>query len=145
MGKQPRSHSPLQKKVFGTSVKNRYQTFSVCLTFLDFWKYFTQDGSSIYMLDLVNGVSPWFVAEAVLKTSYKTKNCYAEVVLKTSRRHVLKKSWRHFLEDALKTLWRQTKFLLGISVSNKSKCLSNKSIFNKSISDNSKANAKCIN
>ena len=30
----------------------------------------------------------------------------------------------------------------GISVSNKSKCVSNKSIFNKSISDGSKANPK---
>ena len=48
------------------------------------------------------------------------------------------------LEDALKTLWRQAKYLLGISVSSKSKCVSNKSIFNKSTFDNSKANPKCI-
>ena len=78
-------------------------------------------------------------------------------VLKTSWRHVLKTSWRHVLktcledvlktclEDVLKTLWRKAKYLLGISVSNKSKCVSNKSIFYKSISDNSKANPKCIN
>ena len=49
------------------------------------------------------------------------------------------------LEDVLKTLWRQKKYLLGISVSKKSKCVSNKSLFHKSISDNSKANPKCIN
>ena len=30
----------------------------------------------------------------VLKTSWKTKNCYAEGVLKTSSRHVLKAPWR---------------------------------------------------
>ena len=37
------------------------------------------------------------------------------------------------LEDVLKKLWRQRKCLLGTSVSNKSKC-----VFNKSIFDNSK-------
>ena len=51
--------------------------------------------------------------------------------------------WR-CLQDVLKTLWRQTKYLLVISVSNKSKCVSNKSIFHKSISDDSKANPKCM-
>ena len=75
--------------------------------------------------------------EDVLKTSWKTKNCYAEDVLKTC------------LEDLLKILWRQTKFLLRISVylsrDNKYKCVSNKPVFHKSISDNSKANPKCIN
>ena len=103
--------------------------------------------------------------EDVLKTSWKTKSCYAEDVLKTcledvvntcledvlktcladvvktSLEDVLKTS----LQDVLKTLWRQTKYLLGISVSNKSKCVSNKSIFHKSIFDNSKAHPKCIN
>ena len=72
------------------------------------------------------------LSQDVLKTSWKTKNCYAEDVLKTC------------LEDVLKTLWRQAKYLLGISVSNKSKCVSNKSIFHKSISDKSKANPKCV-
>ena len=71
------------------------------------------------------------------KTSSKTKNCYAEDVLKTC------------LEDLLKILSRQTKYLRGISVyfsrDNKSKCVSNKSVFHKSISDNSNANPKCIN
>ena len=63
-----------------------------------------------------------------------------EDVLKTCLEDVLKTC----LEDVLKTLWRQAKYLLGISVSNKSKCVPNKSIFNKSIFDNSKANPKCI-
>ena len=57
-------------------------------------------------------------------------------------------SWRRLetrLEDVLRTLWRQTNCLLGISVSNISKCVSKESIFNKSISDESKANAKCVN
>ena len=67
----------------------------------------------------------WRSLEDVLKT-------YLEDVLKTC------------LEDVLKTLWRQAKYLLGISVSNKSKCVSNKSIFNKSTFDNSKVNPKCI-
>ena len=61
-------------------------------------------------------------------------------VLKTFSRHVLKTSWRR----VLKTLWRQAKYLLGISVPNKSKCVSNKSILSKSTFDNSKANPKCI-
>ena len=36
-----------------------------------------------------------------------------------------------YLEDVFKTSRRRTKFLLVISVSNKSKCLSNKSLFHK--------------
>ena len=54
----------------------------------------------------------------VLKTSWKTKNCYAEDVLKTSL--------------------RQTKCLLGISLSNKPKSVSDKSISHISISDKSR-------
>ena len=42
------------------------------------------------------------VLKTSCKTSWKTKNCYAEDVLKTSWRHVLKTSWRH----VLKTSWR---------------------------------------
>ena len=53
-----------------------------------------------------------------------------EDVLKTCLEDVLKTC----LEDVLKTLWRQAK----------SKCVSNKSIFNKSTFDSSKANPKCI-
>ena len=45
----------------------------------------------------------------------------------------------------LKTFWRQKKYLLGISASNKSKCVSNKFVFHKSIFNNFKANPKCIN
>ena len=99
----------------------------------------------------------WGRLEDFLKASWKTKNCYAKGVLKTSWRHALKTSWRHvlkmswrhvlktYLEDVSKALCRQAKYLLGISVSNKSNCVSNKSIFHKSISDNSKVNLKCIN
>ena len=66
------------------------------------------------------------------KTSWKTKNCYAEDVLKTCLEDVLKTYLEDILdtclEDVLKTcfkdvlntcleiLWRQTKYLLGISV-----------------------------
>ena len=90
------------------------------------------------------------------KTSWKTKNYYAEDVLKTCLENVLKrcledvlktcleKVLKTYLEDVLKTSRRQTKFLLVISVSNKSKCVPNKSMFHKSISDKSKANPKCV-
>ena len=89
----------------------------------------------------------------VFKTSWKTKNCYVEDVLKTCLEDVskicLEDVLKTCLEDILKILWRQTKYLLGISVylsgDNKSKCVSNKSIVHKSLSDNSKANPKCIN
>ena len=105
------------------------------------------------------------VLKTSCKTSWKTKNCYAEDVLKTCPEDVLKTCLEDVLktciedvlktcledvlktclEDVLKTLWRQAKYLLGISVSNKSKCVSDKSIFHKFISNNSKANPKCIN
>ena len=65
------------------------------------------------------------------------KTCL-EKVLKTCLQDVLKT----YLEDILKTLWGETKYLLGISASNRSKRVSNKSIFHKSISDISKANPK---
>ena len=48
-------------------------------------------------------------------------------------------------EDVLKNLWRQAKGLLEISVSKKSKCISKKSMFHKSLFDKPKANPKCIN
>ena len=86
--------------------------------------------------------------EDILKTSWKTKNCYAEGVLKTCLEDVLKTCLEDVLktclEDVLKTLCRQAKYLQGISVSKKSKCVSNKSIFNKCTFDNSKANPKRI-
>ena len=91
--------------------------------------------------------------EDILKTSWKTKNCYAEDVLKTCLEDVLKRCLEYTLktclEDLLKILWRQPKYLLEISVylswDNKSKCVSAKPAFHKSISDNSRANPKCIN
>ena len=78
--------------------------------------------------------------EDVLKDEKLLRWRRLEDVLKTCLEDVLKTC----LEDVLKTLWRQAKYLLGISVSNKSKCVSNKSIFNKSTFDNSKVNPKCI-
>ena len=76
--------------------------------------------------------------EEVLKTCLEDAlKTYLEDVLKTC------------LEDLLKILWRRPKYLLGISVYlsryNKSKCVSTKSVFHKSISENCKANPKCIN
>ena len=69
-------------------------------------------------------------------SSWKTKNCYAEVVLKTSWRRLVGMLWR-CLEDVIGT----NKMFTG----NKPKRVSNKSIPDKSISDKSKANPKCIN
>ena len=47
----------------------------------------------------------------VLRTFWKTKNCYAEDVLKTSWRHVLKTSWRHLKDMSWRRLedmsWRR--------------------------------------
>ena len=48
------------------------------------------------------------------------------------------------LEDVIKTSWRQTKCFLGISVSKKSKCVSKKPIFDKSTSNESKANPRSL-
>ena len=64
-------------------------------------------------------------------------------------------SWRRLedtpwrcLEDMssrrLEDIMEQTLYLLGTSVSDKSKYVSNKSIFHKSISDNSKANPNAL-
>ena len=69
----------------------------------------------------------WRRLEDVLKTCL-------EDVLKTCLEDVLKT----YLEDVFKTSRKQTKFLLVISVSNKSKCVSNKSMFHKSVSDKCK-------
>ena len=102
------------------------------------------------------------ILKTFCKTSWKMKNCYAEDVLKTCLVDLLKTCledvlktcledvFKTCLEDLLKILWRQTKYLLGylytyLSPDNKSKSVSNKSVFHKSISDNSKANPKCIN
>ena len=84
----------------------------------------------------------WRGLEDVFKTSPKTssrrlgrrKNVTMkassrrlEDVLKTCLEGVLKT----YLEDVFKTSQRQTKVLLVISVSNKSRCVSNKSLFHK--------------
>ena len=76
---------------------------------------------------------PWRLLEDVLET-------WLEDVLQTCLEDILKTC----LEDVLKTLWKQAKYLLEISVSNKSRSASNKSIFSKSTFDNSKTNPKCI-
>ena len=80
----------------------------------------------------------------VLKTSSKTKRFYVEIVTKMPWKR-LEDVLNTCLEDVLNTSWRQTKYLLGISVSSKSTCVSDKFIFHKSISDGTKANPKCIN
>ena len=92
--------------------------------------------------------------EDVLKTSWKCFEDISQNVLKTSwrrlgRRNLLR--WRH-LQDVLKTSWRHLedmswRRLQDALETNKSKCVylwSKKSTFNKSISDKSKANPKCI-
>ena len=56
-----------------------------------------------------------------MKTSWKTKNCYAEDVLKTCLEDVL--------EICLEAVLETNKCLLRISLSNKSKSVSDKSIF----------------
>ena len=45
----------------------------------------------------MNKIGPFTVSNPA-KTSWKTENCYAEDVLRTSWRHILKTSWRR-LED----------------------------------------------
>ena len=64
-----------------------------------------------------------------------------EKLLRWSR---LQDVFKTYLEDVFKTSRRQIKFLLVISISNKSKCISKKSMFYKSISDKSKANPKRV-
>ena len=89
------------------------------------------------------------------KTSWRRLGKRKIVTRKTSWRHLEDMSWRRLedmswrcLEDLLKILWRQTKYLLGISVY-LSRDLTNLNVYLTSlyftISDNSKANPKCIN
>ena len=77
------------------------------------------------------------------------KKFYAANDLKTYLEDVFKRYiedvLKSFLEDVFKTPWRQTKWLLEISVSNKPKSVSNKSISHKSLSEKPKGNPKCIN
>ena len=83
------------------------------------------------------------ILQDLLKTSSKRLGRRKIVTLKTSSMS------QRRLGDVLKILWRQTEYIQRISVylsgDNKSKCVSNKSVFHKSISDNSNANPKCIN
>ena len=82
------------------------------------------------------------------KTSWRRLGKQKIVTLKTSSKHVLKTCLedvlRTYLEDVFRTSWRQRKCVLVISVSYKSKCVSNKSMFHKPLSDRSKANSKCV-
>ena len=81
----------------------------------------------------------------VLKTPWKKKNSYAEDALKTSWRHVLKTFWRHVLKISSRSHVEKQKVYWGYLYLKKCKCVSNKSVFPKSISDETKANRKCIN
>ena len=95
------------------------------------------------------------------RTSWRRLRRRKIVTLKTSWRRLEDISWR-LLEDMswrrledmswrpFKDFMETNKILTGdicilISGFNKPKCVSNKSVFHKSISDNSKANPKCIN
>ena len=77
----------------------------------------------------------------VLKTSWKTKNCYAKDVLKTSWRHVLKTSWRR-LVDKQNVYWN---IFIKPWPTNKSKSVFNNSISHKPLFHQSKANPNFIN
>ena len=80
-------------------------------------------------------------------SSFKTSSRRLQDVLenkKLLRWRRLQDVLKAYPEDVFKTSWRQTKCLLVISVSNKSKCVSNKSMFHKSISDKPKANPKSV-
>ena len=100
------------------------------------------------------------ISQAVLKTSWRRLERQKIVMLKTFQdilntclKDVLNTCLQHvlkiFIEDVLKTCLedvfrgscRETKALLGMFVSKKSKCVSNKSIFPKSISDETKTNS----
>ena len=92
--------------------------------------------------------------EDILKTSrkmsWKTKNCYAQDVLKTSWRHILKTSWRHVLKTSWRHSWRhlqdflETKKWGYLHLKDLNVYVSSKSIFHKSISGESKANPKSL-
>ena len=79
------------------------------------------------------------ISQDVLKMSGKTKNCYAEDVLKTCLEDVLKTC----LENIFKTSWRQKKWEY-LYLTNLNVCVSYKSLFHNSMSDKSKANPKSL-
>ena len=120
------------------------------------WRCATAQQTFVGLEDVFNTFFSVTILRLPRRLEDVSKTCL-EDVLKTCLEDVLKTLLEDFLkacledvlktylEDVLKTLWKQTKYSQGISVSNKSKCLSNKSIFQKSISDSSKVNPKCIN
>ena len=85
------------------------------------------------------------ISENVLKTPWRRLGRRKIVTQITSWRHVLNTSWRNVLKTCLEEVLKTC--LEDVLETNKSKCVylwSNKSTFNKSISDKSKANPKCI-
>ena len=84
------------------------------------------------------------------KTSRKTKNCYPEDVSKMSSRHVFKTSSRHLFKMSWPHVFKKSSIRLGdkkmgyLYLTNLNRYASNKSIFHKSISDESKANPKSL-
>ena len=99
---------------------------------------------------------PEDILQDVLKTSWKTKNWYAEDVLKTCLEDVLKtcledvlktcleEVLKTCLESIFKTSWRQKKWGY-LYLTNPNVCVSNKSIFHKSISSRIQGEFKIIN
>ena len=75
-------------------------------------------------------VQQFFVSQDVLKTSWKTKNCYTVDVFTMSWRHVFKTSWRHVLKMSWRQTWRRYREKQNVQ----------KSIFQKSMSDKFKTN-----
>ena len=154
--------------VFKTSTRDVLKT---CWghVFKTSWRHYG-DKQNIYWgflyLKNISQIYIWqfYVFQDVLKTSWRYLARHLEYVFKAYSRHLGRRkiftletssrsledmTWRHDLKTSwrhvLKTLWRQTKYLLEISVSRKSKFVPNKSVFHKSMSDNSKENLNCIN
>ena len=75
-------------------------------------------------------VQQFFVSQDVLKTSWKTKNCYTVDVFTMSWRNVFKTSWRHVLKMSWRQTWRRYREKQNVQ----------KSIFQKSMSDKFKTN-----
>ena len=106
------------------------------------WLYVLIMSETRFRVNLHSTQQAFVALEDVLKsfwrrlanTSWRRLGRRKIVALKMSWRHILKTSGRH----VLKTSWRQTKCLLGISLSNKSKSVSDKSISHISISDKSR-------
>ena len=85
-----------------TSSSCFHNVFKTC--FQDIFKTCLQDVFSVTSLRLPKCLEE--ILQDVLKTSRKTKNCYAEDVLKTPWRHVLKTSWNHVLMTSWRHSWR---------------------------------------